>query len=150
MKYLIYFSFFLVCSCNNNKEKVSTESTKTYPDNSWQSSNNTNSYNSSSGNSYYNERTKTNYYSLDDESLIEEFKNYLSDEFLHFSSFKINNKVITITSSAVDNVSVRRLEKNNPDLFNTVLSRYNKIIFYDDLLGDKVVLKPKTLEQLFK
>jgi len=69
------------------------------------------------------------YAMMDDESLIETFKDYMSDEIFHYQNLSYNNKGVRVKSTIASNVSVRMLEKRNPMLFEELLKRFRKITF---------------------
>jgi hypothetical protein len=79
---------------------------------------------------------------MDNETLLEAFKNYMSDEYFSFKLFKVNQKIIRINCDYASNISIRRLEKTNPNIFNELLSRYEKIVFYDDF-GQSISINKK-------
>lgn len=81
------------------------------------------------------------YAMLDDESLIETFKDYMSDEIFHYQNLSYNNKGVRVKSTIASNVSVRRLEKGNPLLFEELLKRFRKITFIS--WDGTVTLTPK-------
>ena len=62
---------------------------------------------------------------------MEAFKDYMSDEYFSYESFSRNGKVLRIRIPIVDNISIRRIQKKNPDIFTELLNRVDKIIFFD-------------------
>ena len=150
MKKIFYFVFLLiiiVTGCENKKdteriaqlesENKSLESKNAYLKSQQTSVEPTYHFNNSESNN-----NTHSYSSISDDSLLEEFKNYMSDNNFQFDSFNKNNKGIFINATIADNVSVRRLERGNPALFDALLERF-KLIKYTNIFGTSVTLKHK-------
>ncbi len=104
-------------------------------------------YNSAQTNNYNqplptNQGSNSSYLLTDNNTLVEEFKNYMGDEYFTINSFKLSGKIIKVECPVVSNVSIRRLERDNPTIFSELLSRFDKIVFYDDF-GGSYTLKKK-------
>jgi hypothetical protein len=87
------------------------------------------------GNNYIN-----TYAQMSDARLVEEFKNYMSDEYFSFEEFLNSGKTIKIITLIVDNVKVRRLQRGNPEIFTEILNRFEKIIFTSSAYGNSITL----------
>jgi hypothetical protein len=82
------------------------------------------------------------YSEMSKNELVEEFKDYMSDNYFEVESFKISGDIIRVQVGIVMNISVRKLERENPSLFNALLSSYSKIVFWDQF-GKSVTLTEK-------
>jgi hypothetical protein len=78
------------------------------------------------GNSFNN-----NYSSMSNKQLNETFKNYMSDSYFGFESFRVKGKTVKVEASFVMNTSIRALQRENQSIFNELLNRYDKIVFWD-------------------
>jgi hypothetical protein len=71
------------------------------------------------------------YYYLTDNQLNEAFKNYMSDSYFGFESYKVKGKTIRVEAGIVMNTSIRALQRENQLIFDELLKRYDKIVFWD-------------------
>lgn len=149
----VFYSLVILCSgCDNNKDKIAKlekeiESLK-LENSRLQSFNN---YTppaapplpipdlpddlTDQGNNYIN-----TYAQMSDARLVEEFKNYLSDEYYSFDEFVKSGNTIKITTHITDNVEVRRLQKKNPEIFAEMINRFDKIVFYSSILHNSITI----------
>lgn len=132
-----FLLFILFLGCNTkSEEKIREQQTEIerLKDENRRLSIQKNSYQSENYNQYNNPKqsNESSYSLLDEKSLIEEFKNYMADQYFIVKSFRNNNKTIRVRGNIVTNIDVRQLQRNNPSIFNELLIRYEKIIFYDD------------------
>jgi hypothetical protein len=150
--FLITICLFIFSGCDNNKDKIAKlekeiESLK-LENSRLQSYNN---YNPppdpplpipdlpddliDQGDNYIN-----TYAQMSDARLVEEFKNYMSDEYFSFDEFLNSGKTIKIITPIVDNVNVRRLQRGNPEIFTEILNRFEKVIFTSSALGNSITV----------
>ncbi len=77
-------------------------------------------------------RSRDDYYNLlSDKQLNEAFKNYMSDSYFGFESYRVKGKTIRVEAGIVMNTSIRALQRENQLIFDELLKRYDKIVFWD-------------------
>ncbi len=140
---LIFLVLFL-SSCQNNQEKINQLENEIT---SLKAENNSlrlkgSSYPISSANNYGQSDSKVaGYYMYSDERLMEEFKDYMSDEFFSYTSFNKKGKALKIGIPYVSNISIRSIQKSNPEIFTEILKRVDKIVFFDPFGASMTIKK---------
>ena len=85
-----------------------------------------------SDNKNYNESTSSNYRSINDNELIQAFKNYMLDSYFDFKTFEVKGKTIRINVGFVMNTRIREIQRENESIFDELLKRFDKIVFWDE------------------
>ena len=131
----IILLFFLSCDTTSEKKIKDLERENELLKSQINSSRYIDTYRNNNNSSNF----KSSYFEMNDKQLLNEFKNFLSDESFSFNSAYSKNKTIYIQSYLTDNVIIRRLQKSNELIFSAVLSRFNKIIFSSPT-GDRIIV----------
>jgi hypothetical protein len=80
------------------------------------------------------------YFHLTDNQLNEAFKNYMSDSYFSFEGYTVKGKTIRVNAGIVMNTTIRALQRENQSIFDELLKRYNKIVFWDQF-GKSITIK---------
>ena len=135
---------FMFSGCQNNQDKITQLENEIA---TLKLENSALKYNSNKVNlptsDYYgqNDSKYQGYYMYSDAKLMEAFKNYMSDEFFSYNSFNRKGKVLRVGIPMVSNVSIRSIQKKNPDIFKELLNRVDKIVFFDDFGASMTIKK---------
>ena len=135
---------FILLSCQPNQDKISQLESEIA---TLKAENNSLKYNtntlSAPNTSNYGQANSqlAGYYMYSDARLMQSFKDYMSDQYFSYESFKKSGKTLRIRIPIVSNISIRSIQKNNPDIFKELLNRVDKIVFLDQFGASMTIKK---------